>query len=76
MARKKIETIINGKIAPYTLTDRGKANISMLVRQYSYELLFECIDIGVSTYFHYDQDGNLTGGVSQMSPFFGTYQRV
>lgn len=59
MARKKIETIIKDKIAPYTLTDKGKANISKLVRQYSYELLLECIDIGVSTYFNYDQNGNL-----------------
>ena len=60
MARKKIETIIKEKIAPYELTDKGMADISQLVRQYSYELLRECIDIGVSTYFRYDENGELT----------------
>ena len=60
MARKKIETIIKEKIYPYTLTDKGMADISQLVRQYSYDLLLECIDIGVSTYFCYDENGNLT----------------
>lgn len=60
MARKKIDTIIKEKIAPYTLTDKGMSDISQLVRQYSYELLLECIDIGVSTYFRYDDNGKLT----------------
>lgn len=60
MARKKIETIIKEKIAPYELTDKGMADISQLVRQYSYELLRECIDIGVSAYFRYDENGELT----------------
>lgn len=60
MASKKIETIIKEKIAPYELTDKGMADISQLVRQYSYELLRECIDIGVSTYFRYDENGELT----------------
>ena len=60
MARKKIETIILEKIHPFTLNERGTADISQLARQYPYELLIECIDIGVSTYFRYDQDGNLT----------------
>lgn len=60
MARKKIETIILEKIHPFTLNERGMADLSQLARQYPYELLIECIDIGVSTYFRYDQDGNLT----------------
>lgn len=60
MARKKIETIILEKIHPFTLNERGMADISQLARQYPYELLIECIDIGVSTYFRYDPDGNLT----------------
>lgn len=60
MARKKIETIVQEKIAPYTLNERGMADLSQLVRKYSYELLIECIDIGVSSYFKYDADGNLT----------------
>lgn len=60
MARKKIETIIKEKINPYSLTSKGNANVSQLIRKYPYELLLECIDIGVSTYFSYDEKGNLT----------------
>ena len=60
MARKKIETIINERISPYSLNDIGKADISRIVRQYPYELLLECIDIGVSNYFKYDEKGCLT----------------
>lgn len=61
MPRKKIETIISEKIYPYILNEKGAANISQLARQYSYELLLECIDIGVSSYFRYDDEGKLTG---------------
>lgn len=60
MPHKKIETMILKKISPYTLNEKGMANISQLARQYSYELLVECIDIGVSTYFRYDDEGILT----------------
>ena len=60
MARKKIETIILERIHPFGLNERGMADISQLSRQYSYELLLECIDIGVSAYFRYDQEGKLT----------------
>lgn len=60
MPRKKIETIILEKIYPYTLNEKGTSSISQLVRQYSYELLLECIDIGVSSYFQYDNEGKLT----------------
>lgn len=59
MARKKIETIILDKIHPYALNERGMADVSRLVREYPYELLLECIDIGVSSYFRYDEDGKL-----------------
>ena len=60
MARKKIETIVKEKISPYTLNERGIADLAQLVRQYPYELLLECIDIGVASYFQYDKEGNLT----------------
>lgn len=60
MARKKIETIVKEKIEPYTLNERGMADLSQVVRQYPYELLLECIDIGVSAYFKYDEEGKLT----------------
>lgn len=60
MGRKKIETIISEKISPYSLNEKGKSDLSQLVNRYPYELLIECIDIGVSTYFKYDKDGNVT----------------
>ena len=46
MAHKKIETIINDKISPYSLNERGKAELAQTIRKYPYELLIECIDIG------------------------------
>lgn len=60
MARKKIETIINEKIKPYSLNEKGLADIAVLKKQYSYDLLIECINIGVSTYFRYDENGTPT----------------
>lgn len=53
MARKKIETIINKKIYPFTLNEKGHADIARLTTQYSYDILKECIDIGVAKYFRY-----------------------
>ena len=60
MARKKIETIIAEKISPFKLNECGLSDLSQLVRKYPYELLLECIDIGVSQYFNYDEEGKLT----------------
>ena len=60
MARKRIETIVNERIRPYTLNEKGQADIAKLVKQYPYELLRECIDIGVASYFRYDKNGELT----------------
>lgn len=60
MSRKNIETIVRNKIQPYKLTESGSAAISLLVKRYPYELLLECIDIGVSLYFKYDETGKLT----------------
>ena len=60
MPRKKIEIIINDKIAPYSLNESGKAQLAQIVRKYPYELLIECIDIGIEKYFRYDENGDLT----------------
>lgn len=60
MARKKISTIIEEKINPFTLNEKGKSGIDLLTKKYSYDFLVECIDIGVSTYFRYDDNGKLT----------------
>lgn len=60
MARKKIETIINEKIHPFSLNEKGRADIARLVAQYPYDTLKECIDIGVAKYFRYDEDGKLS----------------
>ena len=60
MARKKIMTIIKAKILPYTFTKVGEANIARLEKQYPYDLIVECIDIGIASYFEYDKNGVLT----------------
>lgn len=59
MARKKIETIINEKIRPFSLNEKGHADIARLTTQYSYDILKECIDIGVAKYFRYGNNGLL-----------------
>jgi hypothetical protein len=60
MGRKKIETIIQEKISPYSLNEKGKSDLAQLISRYPYGLLKECIDIGVGTYFRYDENGELT----------------
>lgn len=60
MGKRKIETIINEKISPFRLNEKGKSTISQLVNNYPYDLLVECIDIGASQYFRYDDEGYLT----------------
>lgn len=59
MGKKKIETIVKEKIFPYSLNERGKSNLSQLIASYPYELLKECIDIGVTQYFRYDKQHKL-----------------
>ena len=59
MGKKKIETIICEKIYPFTLNEKGKSDLSQLVESYPYDLLKECIDIGVAQYFKYDNKNNL-----------------
>lgn len=59
MGKKKIETIIREKIYPFELNEKGKSDLAQLTTNYPYELLVECIDIGVSQYFQYNQDGDL-----------------
>ena len=56
---EKIIAIINDKIAPFSLNKKGEADIACLTTQYSYELLVDCINIGVSRYFQYDENGKL-----------------
>ena len=56
----KIISTINEKIAPFSLNKKGEADIACLTTQYSYELLVDCINIGVSRYFQYDENGQLT----------------
>lgn len=59
MAKKKIDTIVNEKIYPFSLNEKGRADIARLTTQYSYDILKECIDIGVAKYFRYDNNGLL-----------------
>jgi hypothetical protein len=57
MPKKKIETIINEKIYPYFLNENGKSCLQKIIRQYPYELLIECIHIGVEKYLQRDNEG-------------------
>ena len=38
----------------------SQAAIACLTTQYSYELLVDCINVGISRYFQYDENGKLT----------------
>ena len=60
VGKKKIETIVSEKIYPFSLNEKGKSDIGQLVAKYPYELLKECIDIGVASYFRYDENGCVT----------------
>lgn len=60
MNTKEFIDYIEEKICSYKLRENGRAELSSLFRKYSEELLIECIDIGISQYFQYDSNGNLT----------------
>lgn len=51
---------IEERTCPYTFRENGRAQLSELFRKYPEELLLECVDIGISQYFRYDEEGNLT----------------
>ena len=51
---------IESRTSPYTFRENGRAHLSQLFRNYPEELLMECIDIGIESYFRYDDNGNLT----------------
>ncbi len=51
---------IEERTYPYTFRENGRAQLSELFRKYPEELLLECVDIGISQYFRYDAEGNLT----------------
>ena len=48
------------RMYPYTLRENGRAKVLTLFRKYSEAQLIECVDIGISQYFQYDSNGDLT----------------
>lgn len=60
MTCDELISYIEQRTAPYTLNEIGRAGISELYRKYPEELLIDCIDTGVQSYFIYDKDQNLT----------------
>lgn len=52
--------IINLKIAPMSLNEKGRSTIKKLLNQYQYTLVLECVEISFSTYINYDENGNAT----------------
>lgn len=51
---------IEKRTYPYSFRENGRARLSDLFRKYDEPLLLECIDIGIKSYFRYDDKGNLT----------------
>ena len=60
MVHSDIMSLIADKIAPFHLTEKGKAKIKLLEDNFSREILLESIQIGIAQYFVYNSNQNLT----------------
>ena len=56
----KLIEYINNKINPFSLSEFGKNDISVLLQQFDFENLKEAIDISFKNYINFDEDGNIT----------------
>lgn len=59
MTETEFVDYVESKIAPHSLNVVQKANLSILFRKYYTFVLRECVDIGISNYFRYE-NGELT----------------
>lgn len=59
MTSEELIKYIEERSYPYTFRENGRAKLSSLSREYPGSLLLECVDIGISQYFRYDEKGNL-----------------
>lgn len=60
MAPADITSFIADKIAPFYLTEKGKAKIKLLEDKFTREVLLESIQIGIAQYFEYNSNQELT----------------
>lgn len=60
MAHVDITSFIADKIAPFSLTEKGRAKIKLLEERFSNYTLIESVQIGIAQYFEYDSNQNLT----------------
>jgi hypothetical protein len=51
---------IEEKTYPFSFRENGRAKLSIIFRKYPESLLLECVDIGISRYFRYDSNGDVT----------------
>mgnify|MGYP004502827843 FL=1 len=57
---KKLIEYINNKINPFSLSEFGKNDISVLLQQFDFDCLNKAIDIGFKNYITSDENGNIT----------------
>lgn len=60
MAHVDITSFIADKIAPFSLTEKGRAKIKLLEERSSNYTLIKSVQIGIAQYFEYDSNQNLT----------------
>ena len=60
MTADEFVSYIEQKVKPYSFRENGKAGLLNLFRKYPEDLLMNCVDIGISRYFEYDSEGQLT----------------
>lgn len=63
---KDLIEYINNKIAPFSLSEFGKNDISVLLQQFDFECLKEAIDISFKNYINFDENGNITNDSVQL----------
>ena len=60
MEHSDLKSLISEKIAPFSLTEKGKAKIKLLEDKFSRDILLESIQIGIAQYFEYNSNHKLT----------------
>lgn len=57
---KEMIEYINNKINPFSLSEFGKNDISVLLQQFDFECLKEAVDISFKNYIRFDENGDIT----------------
>ena len=59
MTKDEFLEYVEDKTYPFKLLENSKAQLSLLYNKYPEDLLLECVDIGISQYYVYSNDGEL-----------------